>query len=81
MDEKVKAWLIAAGIRSIKTISQTLIAVLSTAVVLQDVDWMMALSAAALSGVLSILTSIAGIPEVAGGLPLGDIVKTTEKED
>lgn len=80
MSPEIKQWLIAAGVRALKTMAQTLIAVLSTAVVLQDVDWMMALSAAALSGVLSILTSIAGIPEVAGGLPLGDIVKIDEDE-
>lgn len=80
MTPEIREWLIAAGIRALKTMAQTLIAVLSTAVVLQDVDWMMALSAAALSGILSILTSIAGIPEVAGGQPLREIVADNENE-
>ena len=80
MTPEIREWLIAAGIRAFKTMAQTLIAVLSTAVVLQDVDWMMALSAAALSGILSILTSIAGIPEVAGGQPLHELVADNENE-
>jgi len=80
MTPEIREWLIAAGVRAIKTMAQTLIAVLSTALVLQDVDWMMALSAAALSGILSILTSIAGIPEVAGGQPLHEIVADDETE-
>lgn len=80
MTPEIREWLVAAGIRAIKTMAQTLIAVLSTAVVLQDVDWMMALSAAALSGILSILTSIAGIPEVSGGQPLHEIVKADEED-
>lgn len=80
MTPEIREWLIAAGVRAIKTMAQTLIAVLSTAVVLQDVDWLMALSAAALSGILSILTSIAGIPEVSGGQPLHEIVKADEED-
>ena len=74
MAPELKQWLISAGIRAVKTMAQTLIAILSTAVILQDVDWLMALSAAGLSGLLSILTSIAGIPEVAEGAPLHEIV-------
>ena len=80
MTPEIREWLIAAGVRAIKTMAQTLIAVLSTAVVLQDVDWLMALSTAALSGILSILTSIAGIPEVSGGQPLHEIVKADEED-
>lgn len=80
MNEKVKAWLIAAGVRALKTMAQTAAALLATGSIMQDIDWTMVGSAALLSGVLSILTSIAGIPEVAGGLPLGDIVKNDEDE-
>lgn len=75
MTPEIREWLIAAGIRALKTMAQTLIAILSTAIVLQDVDWLMALSAAALSGILSILTSIAGIPEVADGQSLSEMIQ------
>jgi len=58
-------WLRAAGVRAIKTIAQTAIATIGTAAVLGEVNWIMVGSAAVLSGVLSMLTSIAGIPEVS----------------
>lgn len=64
MSEKVKKWLKAAGVRAIKTIAQTAVATIGTAVALGSVDWIMVASASALAGVLSILTSIAGLPEV-----------------
>jgi hypothetical protein len=57
-------WAKCAGIRAIKTISQTAIAMIGTSVVLSEVDWMAVVSASILAGVLSILTSIAGLPEV-----------------
>ena len=57
-------WFKAAGIRAIKTIAQTAVATLGTASVLGEVDWMMVASASALAGVLSLLTSVAGLPEV-----------------
>ena len=59
-----KAWLKAAGIRAIKTVAQTAVATIGTAVVINQVNWLMVVSASALAGVLSILTSVAGIPEV-----------------
>ena len=59
-----KKWLKAAGIRAIKTVAQTAIATIGTAAVIGAVDWVMVASAAALAGVLSILTSVAGLPEV-----------------
>jgi hypothetical protein len=61
-----KKWLKAAGIRAIKTVAQTFVASIGTAMVLQDVNWIMVLSASALAGVLSFATSIAGLPEVEG---------------
>jgi len=60
-----KKWLKAAGIRAIKTVAQTAVALIGTnAVGITEVDWLAVLSASALAGVLSLLTSIAGLPEV-----------------
>lgn len=64
MNVEFTNWLKAAGIRAVKTVAQTAVATIGTAAVMGDVNWTMVASAAVLSGVLSILTSIAGIPEV-----------------
>ena len=61
-----KKWLKCAGIRAVKTIAQTAAATIGTAAVLGDVNWAMVASASVLAGVLSLLTSVAGIPEVGG---------------
>ena len=64
MNEKTKRWVRAAGVRAVKTVAQTAVATIGTAAVLGAVDWRMTLSASVLAGVLSLLTSVAGLPEV-----------------
>lgn len=59
-----KEWWKAAGIRAIKTVAQTAIATIGTAAVMSQVNWLAVLSASALAGILSLLTSLAGLPEV-----------------
>lgn len=63
MNRDWKEWIKKAGIRAIKTVCQTAIAMIGTATVMDSVDWKMVLSASVLSGVLSLLTSVAGLPE------------------
>lgn len=62
--KKIKKWAVAALIRAAKTMAQTAAATLSVAVVMSDVNWVAVGSASLLAGVLSVLTSIAGLPEV-----------------
>lgn len=59
-----KNWLKAAGIRAIKTMAQTAVATIGTSMVLSDINWQVVLSASVVAGVLSVLTSIGGLPEV-----------------
>ena len=60
----MKEWVKCAGIRAIKTVAQTAVATIGTAVAMGDVNWVLVGSASALAGVLSLLTSVAGLPEV-----------------
>ena len=63
--ENAIKWLKAAGVRAVKTVAQSALATIGTAAVLGDVNWVMVVSAAALAGILSILTSVVtGLPEV-----------------
>lgn len=59
-----KVWFHAAGIRAIKTVAQTAVATIGTTAVMHEVDWVVVASASALAGILSLLTSIAGLPEL-----------------
>jgi hypothetical protein len=61
-----KQWLKAAGVRAVKTMAQTFIASAGTSAVMADVNWQMVLSASVLAGLLSLATSVAGLPEVSG---------------
>ena len=64
MSDYAKKWIRAAAVRSVKTVAQTAIATIGTAAVMGEVDWLMVGSAAVLSGLLSLLTSVAGLPEI-----------------
>jgi len=66
MSEYWKSWWKAAGIRAIKTVAQTAIATIGVSAVISEVDWLAVGSAALLAGILSLLTSIAGLPELDG---------------
>lgn len=64
MKDNFRKWLKCAGVRAIKTVAQTAVATIGTSVAMGDVNWIMVASASALAGILSILTSVAGLPEV-----------------
>ena len=63
-ENKVVKWIKAAGVRALKTVAQTAVATIGTTAVITEVDWVVVASASVLAGILSILTSIAGLPEL-----------------
>ena len=60
----IKKWFKAAGVRAVKTIAQTAVGVIGSSAIISEVDWRMVVSASILAGVVSLLTSVAGVPEV-----------------
>lgn len=64
MSERTKQWLKAAGVRALKTVAQAALGIIGVSTVINDVDWMMVISSSVLAGIVSVLTSIAGLPEV-----------------
>lgn len=72
-NETQKHWLSAAGIRAIKTVAQTAVATVGVSAALNEVDWIYVGSAALLAGVMSILTSLTGLPEVSKTTSKGEV--------
>ena len=66
MNDYWKKWIRCAGVRAVKTVAQTAVATIGTAAILSEVNWMVVASASVLAGALSLLTSVAGLPEVDG---------------
>lgn len=67
MKKNWKQWVKAAAVRAVKTVAQTAVATIGTSAVMGEVNWLMVGSASLLAGILSLLTSVAGLPEVAEG--------------
>lgn len=64
MNDYMKKWFKAAGVRAVKTVAQTAVATIGTSALLSQVDWLAVASASVLAGILSLLTSLGGLPEV-----------------
>lgn len=73
--DKLKQWAVAALVRAIKTAAQAAIGVIGASVAMGEVDWALVASAAALAAIVSVLTSVAGIPEIEGGASVAKLAK------
>ena len=75
---EIKQWTLAAGVRAVKTAAQSAIGTIGASVAMGEVDWALVGSAAALAAVVSVLTSIAGVPEVENGASAVKIAKSSD---
>lgn len=75
MRKKVIEWALRAGVRAVKTAAQSAIGIIGASVAMGEVDWPMVASAATLAAIVSLLTSVAGIPEVEGGASVAKLAK------
>ena len=78
--DKLKAWALAAFVRAVKTAAQTALAMIPVGVTIADVSWITVCGTAALAALLSLLTSVAGLPEVSDGETLPSIMSTPAGE-
>ena len=79
MKNNFKEWLKCAGIRAIKTVAQTAVATIGVSAVMSDVNWIAVGSASLLAGILSLLTSVSGLPEVNDGQVVKSIESVSEE--
>lgn len=79
MEDAIKQWLRCAAVRAMKTAAQAAVAVIGSSVALGGVDWALVGSSAALAAIVSVLTSVAGIPEVEGGASVRKIAQRVEE--
>ena len=75
MIDSIKKWAARAGVRAVKTAAQSAVGTIGASVAMGDVDWALVGSAAVLAGIVSLLTSLAGIPEVEGGASVASIAR------
>ena len=75
MTDSIKRWAAAAGVRAVKTAAQSALGIIGASVALGEVDWALVASAAALAAIVSVLTSVAGVPEVDGGTSVAKLAK------
>lgn len=80
MSPRMMEWLKAALVRALRTMAQTAVALMAGAVVMRDVDWLAVGSASLLAGIISLLTSLAGLPEVAGGQSVISMASSLEED-
>lgn len=80
MKNKLLIWIKAAGIRAVKTVAQTALSLISVGTVLSDIDWVMVASASVVAGIYSLLTSIAGLPELKGDAEI-EVIEEDEEDE
>lgn len=75
MNDSIRKWVLAAGVRAIKTAAQSALGIIGASVALGEVDWLLVASAAALAAIVSVLTSLTGLPEIEDGASVAKLAK------